>query len=91
MMVRHTFEAPAMARTKVAITLDEAILRRVDGLVRAARYRNRSQAIEAALKAELRRLDRNRLAEECAKLDPAEERALSEEGLSADGAAWPAY
>ena len=64
-----------MAKTKIAITLDESTLRRVDGLVRAARYRNRSQAIEAAVKAELGRLDRNRLAEECAKLDPAEENA----------------
>jgi hypothetical protein len=31
------------------------------------------------------------LAAECAKLDPAFEKALAEEGLSADLAAWPEY
>jgi len=34
---------------------------------------------------------RARLAEACARLDPAEERALSEEGIAADSAAWPEY
>lgn len=34
---------------------------------------------------------RERLAEECAKLDPGEERALAEEGLCADTEAWPEY
>ncbi len=37
-----------MAKTKVAVTLDSQTLRRVDRLVRDARYPNRSQAIEAA-------------------------------------------
>jgi hypothetical protein len=39
----------------------------------------------------LRRLDRSLLAEECAKLDPAEERALADEGLAAEGSMWPPY
>ena len=78
-----------MANSKVAITLDEATLRRVDSLVRVARYRNRSQAIEAAVKAELGRVDR--LARECAKLDPDEEKSLAEEGLPAEGATLPQY
>ena len=34
---------------------------------------------------------RTRLAEACARLDPAEERALAEEGLAADLASWPRY
>ncbi len=38
----------------------------------------------------IERLDRNRLAEECAKLDPAIERDLAEEGLGED-AEWPKY
>ena len=78
-----------MANTKVAIMLDEATLRRIDRLVRAARYRNRSQAIEAAVRAWFGRLDR--LATECAKLDPDEEKALAEEGLLAGGGTWPAW
>jgi hypothetical protein len=36
-------------------------------------------------------LRRARFEEECAKLDPAEERALAEEGLAADLTDWPEY
>jgi Arc/MetJ-type ribon-helix-helix transcriptional regulator len=80
-----------MAKTKVAVTLDAQTVRRVDRLVRDARYPNRSRAIEAAIAAQLERIEGRRLAEECAKLDPAAEQALAEEGLRADGAAWPEY
>jgi hypothetical protein len=34
---------------------------------------------------------RGSLARECAKLDPKEERALADEGLSADRDSWPEY
>ena len=61
----------------------------LDALVAAREYPNRSQAIEAALSDALTRRARTRLAAECAKLDPAEERALAEEGLGAE--AWPEY
>jgi hypothetical protein len=44
--------------------------------------------VESALAEKLARLARTRLAEETAKLDPAEERRLADEGL-ADG--WPEY
>jgi Arc/MetJ-type ribon-helix-helix transcriptional regulator len=80
-----------MPKAKVAVTLDERTLRRVDRLVRDARYPNRSQAIEAAVTEQLDRLERRRLAEECAKLDPVAERALAEEGLGSDLAEWPEY
>ena len=80
-----------MPKAKVAVTLDTQTLQRVDRLVRDARYPSRSQAIEAAIAAQLARLERRRLAEECAKLDPADERAVAEEGLNADVAAWPEY
>lgn len=52
-------------------------------------YSNRSRAIEEALEEKLSRMERRRLAEECARLDPDEERALAEEGLQ--DAAWPGY
>lgn len=71
-----------MARSKVAITLEEKTLRRLDSLVRQEVFPNRSQAIQAAVDEEQARLDRNRLARECAKLDPAVEKALAEEGVS---------
>ncbi len=85
-MICHT----AMAKTKVALTIDSALLERVDHLVARARFRNRSQAIETALAEKLARLARTRLAEECAKLDPAEERRLADEAFGAD-TAWPEY
>jgi metal-responsive CopG/Arc/MetJ family transcriptional regulator len=80
-----------MPKSKVAVTLDRVTLQRLDRLVREARYPNRSQAIEAAVAEQMARVERRRLAEECAKLDPAEERALAEEGLSEDAAGWPEY
>jgi Arc/MetJ-type ribon-helix-helix transcriptional regulator len=72
----HHFTVP---KAKVAVTLDSELIRRVDRLVKAARFPNRSQAIEVALAEKLERLDRARLARECAKLDPKEERALADE------------
>ena len=80
-----------MAKTKVALTLDSGLIDRVDALVARQRFRNRSQAVEAALAEKLSRLARTRLAEECAKLDPAEERGLADEGLAASRDSWPEY
>lgn len=80
-----------MAKAKVAVTIDSELLKRVDRLVRDARFRNRSAAIETALSEKLERLDRIRLVRECGKLDTREERALAEEGLAADFAEWPEY
>ena len=80
-----------MPKRKVAVTLEAETVRRVDRMVREARYGNRSQAIEAAVSAQLDRLERRRLAEECAKADPALERKMADEGLTADAAAWPDY
>ncbi len=78
-------------KTKVAVSIDDRLIREVDLLVRDERYASRSQAIEAAVAEHLRRVRRRRLAEACAVLDPAEEVALAEEGLGADARAWPPY
>lgn len=82
---------PTMAKTKIAVTLEAALVTQVDALVREHRFSNRSQAIEAAVANQLTRLRRTRLAEACARLDPDEERALAEEGISADADSWPEY
>jgi hypothetical protein len=37
------------------------------------------------------KLDRRRLAEQCAKLQPSEEQALAEEGFTKDLSEWPEY
>jgi metal-responsive CopG/Arc/MetJ family transcriptional regulator len=80
-----------MPRSKVAVTIDRAVLIRLDRLVQAAAFRNRSQAIETAVQEKLDRVERTRLARECAKLDPAFEKALAEVGLSEDVREWPEY
>lgn len=80
-----------MGRSKVAISLEESTLSRLDKLVEKRIFPNRSQAIEEAVAEKLARLERSRLAQECAKLDPAFEKALAEEGLSEDLAEWPEY
>jgi metal-responsive CopG/Arc/MetJ family transcriptional regulator len=80
-----------MGRSKVAISLDGSTLKRLDKLVQKRVFPNRSQAIEQAVAEKLDRLEKSRLAQECAKLDPAFEKALAEEGLSEDLAEWPKY
>jgi len=66
-------------------------LDRLDQLVKKEVFPNRSQAIEEAVAEKLARLEKSRLAQECAKLDPTFEKALAEEGLSEDLAEWPEY
>ena len=80
-----------MVRSKVAISLDESTLNRLDRLVKKHVFPNRSQAIEEAVAEKLARLEKSRLAQECAKLDPAFEKALAAEGLSQDLKEWPEY
>ena len=80
-----------MSKSKIAITLEEETLARLDELVAQARFPSRSQAIEQAVEEKLSRLSRTRLAEECSKLDRTFERALAEEGLTEDVSQWPDY
>ena len=80
-----------MPKAKIAISIDENVLGELDRLIRNGMFSNRSQAIENAVAEELSRLDRVRLAAECAKLDPVLERELAEEGLSEESAEWPEY
>jgi metal-responsive CopG/Arc/MetJ family transcriptional regulator len=80
-----------MAKTKVALTIDADLISQVDRLVAERRFRNRSQAVEAALADKLARLARTRLARESAKLNPIEEKRLADEGLADALNAWPEY
>jgi metal-responsive CopG/Arc/MetJ family transcriptional regulator len=80
-----------MSRSKVAISLDESTLDRLDKLVQKQVFPSRSQAIQEAVEEKLVRLERRRLARECAKMDPNFEKALAEEGLSEDLSEWPEY
>jgi len=80
-----------MPKAKIAISIDDQVLARIDGLVRSGHFSNRSQAIEAAVADKLDRLGRARLALECAKLDRTFEKELAEECLSEESAGWPEY
>jgi metal-responsive CopG/Arc/MetJ family transcriptional regulator len=80
-----------MSNVKVAITIDREALERVDRLVATRVFPNRSRAIQSAVAEKLARMERSRLASECAKLDPAFEKALAEEGLGKELDAWPEY
>lgn len=80
-----------MSSVKVAITIDRETLNRVDSLVSRSIFPNRSRAIQTAVAEKLARMERSRLASECAKLDPKFEKALAEEGLGQELDAWPEY
>ncbi len=80
-----------MPKAKVAVSLDEKTLMRLDRLVRQDVFPNRSRAIEEAVAEKLARLERSRLARECHKLDPVFEKTLAEEGMGEDLAEWPEY
>jgi metal-responsive CopG/Arc/MetJ family transcriptional regulator len=80
-----------MPTAKVAITLDDALLKRVDRLVRKAVFPSRSRAIQDAVAEKLARMEHSQLARECAKLDPGEERAMAETGMDAEAREWPRY
>ena len=88
MMYSHT---KLMAKSKIAITLAEDTVKYLDELVRRRVFENRSQAIQQSVDEKIERLRRNRLAEECAKLDPAFEAELADEGLAEDEPLWPEY
>lgn len=80
-----------MASAKIAITLDEKTLKRLDRLVRDRVFPNRSKAIQGAIEEKLAKLERNSLARECAKLDPAAEKAMAEEGIGEVLEQWAEY
>ncbi len=80
-----------MSTAKIDVTIDTALPAQVDQLVSQHVFSNRSKAIQTALRDKLARLKRNRLAQECAKLDPRAEQSLAEEGLDRESAAWPEY
>ena len=80
-----------MSTAKIAITIEEETLRRLDSLVRKRFFRSRSRAIQDSIKEKLDRIDKGRLARESAKLDPKFERALAEEGIAEEMSEWPEY
>ena len=80
-----------MPAAKVAITIEDQLLKRIDRLVAQRKFPNRSRAIQEAIRDKLERLERGRLARECAKLNRAAEQRMAEEGLAEDFEEWPEF
>jgi metal-responsive CopG/Arc/MetJ family transcriptional regulator len=80
-----------MATSKIAITIDDKTLKQIDALVKSNNFPNRSKAIQEAIKEKLARLEKSRLARECAKLDSGFEQSMAEEGISMEIEEWPEY
>ena len=80
-----------MPKSKIAVSIETSLVGRIDQLVGSGRFANRSQAVQVAIEEKLARLDRTRLARECAKLDRAFEAGMAEESVPRDPAEWPAY
>ncbi len=80
-----------MRTVKIAITIDRDLLASLDQLVKENQFPNRSRAVQEAIRNQLQRLKKGRLAREAAKLDPAFEQAMAEEGFREDSQQWPEY
>jgi Arc/MetJ-type ribon-helix-helix transcriptional regulator len=80
-----------MTASKVAISIDPRLLRKVDGLVRQKRFRSRSHAIQTAVAEKLCSLSQDDFTRESANLDPKEEKAWAELGIAEDLQSWPEY
>jgi metal-responsive CopG/Arc/MetJ family transcriptional regulator len=80
-----------MSCAKIAISIDKALLQKVDHLVDTHMFKNRSQAIQGVIYKSLEQIEKKRLANECSKLDPTFERMMADESLLQDAAEWPEY
>ena len=80
-----------MNAAKIAISIEPSLLKRVDSLVSRKLFRSRSEIFQIAVSEQINRLDEDALNRECSKLDPTEEQAFADIGLSTDLNEWPAY
>lgn len=80
-----------MNTAKIAISIEPSLLKRVDALVSRRLFRSRSEMFQIAVAEQIERFDEDALSRECAKLDPTEEQAFADVGLSNDLTEWPAY
>ena len=80
-----------MSTAKVAISIDDQLLKKVDLLVKEKVFPNRSNIIQEAVKEKILKMEKRRLANECAKLDIDFERSMADEGISQEADSWPEY
>lgn len=77
--------------SKITISIDEMLLKKLDHFVKNKTFKTRSHAIQTAVKHTIDRMEHKRLAKECAKLNSAEEQAMADEGLETDLKEWPEF
>ena len=80
-----------MPTAKIAISMDREMVQHLDRLVAQGVFPSRSGAIQQAVQERMMRISRDRLAHECAKLDPKSESQMAEEGLGAEVEPQPEY
>ena len=80
-----------MSTAKIAITIDRRLVEKIDNLVKKQLFPSRSRAFQEAVAEKLVRMEKSRLAQECAKLDKRFEQSMAEEGFSSEMSLWPGY
>jgi len=80
-----------MATKKITVSLDIDTVEGIDCLVQQRKHKNRSQAIQNALKEYLQKIEKQRLYEEIDKLDQKAEMKVAEEGFDAVNEIWEDY
>ena len=80
-----------MPTIKIAVSIEKKLIERIDQMVKQNIFSNRSKALQIALEEKITRLDKNRLAMECNKLDVNTEQAFADEGIKGDIEEWPEY
>ena len=81
----------SMNVAKVTISIDQNLLNNIDRLVKSKVFISRSQALQVAVQEKIARLNKTRLLQESAKLDPIIEQTLADEGLASELSTWPEY
>jgi len=80
-----------MSVAKIAISIDDQLLAKLDNFILQKKFKTRSQAIQMAVQNTVERLDHQRLINACLQLDIHNERALADEGLTKDIEEWPEF
>lgn len=85
------FPVVCVGIAKVAVSIDEKQLKKIDFYVKKHVFKSRSHAFQISISQTLQHLEHDRLATECAKLDVHEEQEMADVELDEDLESWPKY
>lgn len=80
-----------MSIAKVAISIENSYLKKIDAYVKKKVFKNRSQAFQQSIVELLKHIEHNRLAKECEKLDTHFEQEMADMGWDEDSKEWPNF